>query len=188
MRTKLFLATLFSLMALGVAGCGTNTDHPVYPIISTIISPATPAIISITPSQYWDQNLNYYTQFKLSYYITNREPEFLGYDLYITTAVDSPDARSVTGAYLPNGTDPSFPHPNATASTDSSALITQTVQYFKPPPAPLPFNQCEVYFFKMTAFLQNNIQSPPSPTVQACANVNPTDPITGCTKGTPCNP
>ncbi len=181
-RRNLALALLPGLLLF--ARCGTNTDTPVYPIISTLSPPGTPAIYTLTPVVVTDSYSNYDIQFDLSYYITSDEPEFVGYNLYITTTSQSPDSVSVQGPYLPLGYSPSFPHPDAPYDTSSSSLITQRVTHFKPPPSEVPFYQCEIYYFRMTSLMNTGIESQPGPVVSACAAVD----ITLCPKGTPCNP
>lgn len=157
---KLCLASAF------LAGCGTNTDSPVYPI-SSLLAIGAPTLVNVEPVPS-DVGA---PAFKVSYYVTNQEDEFIGYNLYVSKTVLSSEAI-ITGAagspYLPDGIDPTFRHTKDEASTLSTDLKTQTVAYFKPPPSPEHFQYCRVYYFAMRAVLLNGQYSQPGPQLSAC--------------------
>ena len=165
------LALLPFLMA-----CGTNTDRPVYSIFS-ILSVAAPAIVDVEPVDISeglfgtpDYRLRY--GFKVKYYVSNQEPEFVGYNLYITTTSLSTEAILTgigTEPYLPLGYEPTFQHSPSEANTSSSSLITKQVESLKAPPGEIPFQVCEKYFFRLQAVLLTGIESAPGPQVSSCA-------------------
>lgn len=155
---------------LGLTGCGVNTDTPVYPIYS-ILSVGTPAIINAASiTQVEPIPTPTPPEFKISFYVTNQEDEFIGYNLYITENYVSGDAFAtlIGQPYLPNGVEPSFPYTKSDASTKAADLKTQTIVAFKPPPSPTPFYYCRYYYFALRALLRNGATSPSSPQVSSC--------------------
>lgn len=172
------------LAALLFGGCGMNTDQPVYPLV-TLTSVGAPAIVSVAPVTTFDAGLNLIMQFDLSYYITNAENGFLGYNLYIRTSSSAAEATvfAIGGQpYLPNGTRPSFPH--VAATTDTSSLVKQRITHYVPPPGERSFDACDKYYFRMTAVIRTGSESLASPEVDACAITD----TNLCPKGTVCNP
>ncbi|MBW7859379.1 MAG: hypothetical protein H3C43_14060, partial [Leptonema sp. (in: Bacteria)] len=98
------------LLALALIQCGTNTESPVYPI-NSIVAVGSPAIVNVEPMIPTDPNAA--PSFKISYYVTNQEKEFIGYNLYISQSAQSSEAiqiGSVGSPYLPNGIEPTFRH------------------------------------------------------------------------------
>ena len=165
--------------------CGVNTDKPVYPLFTLFNPVQSPALVSIRPYAVWTTNLEYKIEFDLSYYITNQEPQFQGYNLLIsTTSTSAQNTGFGTVTYLPNGVEPSFLHIGATPSTASSSLITQRVTNFKAPPSPLPFQLCEKYYFRLQAVTSNGLRSNTGNQIESCAIMD----NTLCRKGTVCNP
>lgn len=170
-KKSTFLYALFIL----TAGCGTNTDNPVYPIFS-LITPASPAIINLQAVEVTSYELEApKIEFDLSYYVSNTEPQFQGYNLYLTTASLPPEvilAGNTGSLYLPLGYEPTFPHTEEEASTASADLKTVRIQNFKPAPGLIQFQRCERYFFTLRAVLIGNLTSPPGPQASACAAVD----------------
>lgn len=162
MGRKPFRATLVVLAATILSSCGTNTTSPVYPIY-TLLSVGSPAIVDLTPVTTVDP-----PQFKLSFYVTNQEEEFIGYNLYITQSYSSTDNTATTKPYLPDGLEPSFSYTKADASTLAANLKTQTITAFSPPPSPVFFQYCTYYYFRMRAVLRNGTTSTASPQASGC--------------------
>jgi len=162
------------LVLTGFSACGTNTEVPVYPLLSVISPPGTPAIISVEPvevASLTDETYN--IEFDLSYYITNSESNFLGYNLYITNQSEPSDVASSGSPYLPNGVQPSFEHRDTEETTTSTDLIVQRISYQVPPPAPLTFNHCDQYTFRLAAVDIQGVESNQGVPVTACATVQP---------------
>ena len=158
---------VFSLsLVFGIFSCGTNTDSPVYPI-SSILSIGSPTLVNIEPVS----TVGEAPYFKVSYFVTNTEDEFIGYNLYISQTYLSTESI-ITGAagaaYLPLGIDPTFRHTKSDASTLSSKLKTEPVMNFKAPPSPEPFQFCRTYYFALRAVLLNGQYSQPGPQLSAC--------------------
>ncbi|MBI3394770.1 MAG: hypothetical protein HY042_02935 [Spirochaetia bacterium] len=179
------------LISLAMASCGVNTDQPVFPLYTTFTVVGPPAIISVTPVEVGiatsEPTKPYGVEFNVNFYVTNQEDGFLGYNLYISTSSTSAQSTLggfTSGPYLPNGVAPSFPEAGKPASTASTALVTQRIQYQKPPPGEIQIQLCEKYFFRMTALVRNNIESAASTELPACAAAN----TALCPKGGPCNP
>jgi hypothetical protein len=173
MRAFFKLIVAFSLLA----GCGVNTDSPVYPI-SSLLAIGAPTLVNLEPVASTDPDVAPY--FKVSYFVTNQEDEFIGYNLYVSKVLLSSEAI-ITGTagspYLPDGLDPTFRHTKDEASTLSTDLKTETISYFKPPPSPESFQYCRVYYFALRAVLLNGQYSQPGPQLSACitdANFCPT--------------
>ena len=133
------LSLSLSLLAfLALPSCGTNTDRPVYSIFS-ILSVAAPAIVDVAPVDISEgllgtpgYKLRY--GFDVKYYVTNQEPEFVGYNLYITTTSLSTEAiLSGIGAdpYLPAGYEPTFYHSPSEANTSSLAISEADPFFFR---------------------------------------------------------
>ena len=170
------ISLLTVLLLSSLPGCGTNTDRPVYSIFS-ILSVAAPAIVDVAPVDISEGllgtpgfKLRY--GFDVKYYVTNQEPEFIGYNLYITTTSLSTEAILSgigTDPYLPAGYEPSFYHSPSEADTSSSALITRRISAVKAPPGEVPFQVCEKYFFRLQAVLLTGIESAPGPEISGCA-------------------
>ena len=135
MRRSGSLILLSALILTGLIRCGTNTDRPVYSIFS-LLSVAAPAIVDVAPVDISEglfgtpgYRLRY--GFDVKYYVTNQEPEFVGYNLYITTTSLSTEAILTgigTDPYLPLGYEPTFYHSPSEANTSSSSLITKPIQ------------------------------------------------------------
>ena len=167
--------------------CGTNTDQPVYPLYSIISPVAPPAITSVRPvaAPTVDNPLRY--EFDVSYFVTNREDNFIGYNLYISSSVVPATGVyiGISGKpYLETGIAPSFAHTENEFSTKSGDLKTRRVKYSSPAPSPISFQYCENYYFLMTALVDNGIESNASPQVLVCAATD----AALCPKGTTCNP
>jgi len=175
---------------LGFSRCGINTDTPVAPFVF-LVPVAVPQIFSVRPST---SNTNEEglqigfdptakPEFFLSYFVTNREPQFIGYNLYITASVPSV-AETLIGEYLEDGIPPSFPHLPIEASTEKKDLVTRKVRNFIPPPGLVPFQRCQIYTFSFRAFLNSGIVSNQSTPVSACSSIRPSL----CPLGSGCNP
>ena len=182
----LWVSGMASLCNLLPAGCGVNTDEPVYPL--TIFNTAAPpAIVAVEPVEVLTLGETalpeYKIQFDVSYYLTNQEAGFLGYNLYMTSTDSSPD-NPTAGPYLPLGYEPTFSHIGESPDTSLDHRITQRVTHFKPPPGESPFEFCEIYYFTMRAYTRHGIESPPAPSVTACAAKNRLQ----CPTQTACNP
>jgi len=184
MRLILFLCPAIFLQ------CGTNTKQPVYPLF-VFSSVGAPAIVSVAPIQVNLDPSNPQMQFNLSYYITNGEDGFLGYNLRITDASTSAQGSlgttgtsNSTGPYLPNGTAPSFSHVGAVPSTAPSSLITQRIVDEVPPPGEKQFQFCQLYYFTLSALTRSGLESNQSAQVSSCAAVD----ASVCPAHSPCNP
>ncbi len=173
---------LFLIMV--ILNCGTNTDVPVFPIYS-LITVGSPAIIDIKPISYLTSDNKIRIEFDIYYFVTNTQDEFIGYNLYITPSITSPDliqAGIIGTPYLPNGHEPSFYHSKEEVSTNSIDIKIQRIPNLKPAPSEISFQLCERYYFYLKAVLRNGITSSPGPVVSSCAvssNVS-------CPSDTPC--
>ncbi|WP_108974601.1 LIC11073 family putative lipoprotein [Leptospira ryugenii] len=193
---------LVALSFLSFFRCGTNTDTPVAPFVF-LVPAGVPQILAVIRvnnniTDTFQTNLTDFTvnprpEFLLKYYVTNREPQFVGYNLYITTATPS-IIQTISGEWLEDGVQPSFPHLPFQSSTASQNVITKRIRYQIPPPGTYPFQRCQVYNFTLRSFLNNGIISNPSATVSACAggyeaeSVNTgTPPLSLCPVGSGCN-
>lgn len=180
--------------------CGINTDDPVFPIFadSTYNVVGAPAIESLTAVESFTPSddpdfipqdaTDYRIQFDITYFITNQSEGFLGYNLYITSSSTAAEA-SVSGlgtqAYLPDGVEPSFPHPGETADAHTDSRITKRVTNFQEAPGgETAFDICNLYFFRITALTRSGVESNPSPELSSCAAVDTTQ----CPEETICNP
>ena len=172
---------------LWTCACGTNTEQPVFPLY-TFTTIGAPTIHSVLPVETYDFDLKAHIEFNVSYFLTNSEDGFQGYNLYISTSQSSAEAAvtglSVGGLYLPDGRPPTFPHVGADPSTVNAAAITQRINYFKAPPGPEFFEFCEKYYFRLSAVIRSGSESNTSPEVEACAAADPTT----CPSGSGCNP
>ena len=183
MRTMAF--TLLALSLLWIR-CGTNTEEPVFPVFSALAAVSAPAIVSVSAVQN-DSVSPSRQEFNVSYFITNQEEGFVGYNLYISSSTTAAQGAFVTLSgepYLEDGIPPSFKHVGASTSTASADLQTQRIIHFEAPPAPKSFQLCELYYFRMTAVLRTGLQSNPSAEQSACAATS----AGLCPTGTPCNP
>lgn len=160
--SRTYAALLLALSSLVLSACGTNTASPVYPIF-TLVSVGTPAIVDLVPVTTVDP-----PQFKVSFYVTNREPEFIGYNLYMTQTYTAPDSGLAGKPYLPDGIEPSFAYSAADASTLAANLKTQTITGPKAAPSPVFFLYCRRYYFTLRAVLRNGTTSTASPQVSGC--------------------
>ncbi|MCB1174134.1 MAG: hypothetical protein KDK39_11230 [Leptospiraceae bacterium] len=182
--------TLFSLVCVGLAfpaSCGTNTNEPVYPLYSIISPVSVPAIVAIAPVSAPEIANPLRYEFDVKYYVTNREENFIGYNLYISSSTVASNGGyvGISGEpWLVTGVAPSFSHKNNEVSTLSSALITRRIDNYKPAPSPIAFQYCEIYYFRLTAVVYNGLESNASPQVAACAATS----SASCPVGTPCNP
>ncbi|TGN20132.1 LIC11073 family putative lipoprotein [Leptospira idonii] len=193
-RTLFYPIYLISLSLLSFFRCGTNTDTPVAPFIF-IIPPAVPQILSVVSvnsniTDSFESNAFGWVadpapEFILRYYVTNREPQFVGYNLYITTATPA-IIQTITGEYLEDGVQPSFPHLPFENSTDSSKVVTKRIRFHVPPPGAYHFQKCQIYNFTMRSFLTGGLISNPSASVSACAK-NGDLAFQYCTEGSGCN-
>lgn len=180
----------FLWFSLGFSFCGINTDTPVAPFIF-LVPVGVPQIFSVRPTtSNIDENgtlLSFQPDAKpeyfLSYFVTNKEPQFVGYNLYITAAIPSV-AETLTGEYLEDGIPPSFPHLPIEASTENQKLITRKIRNFIPPPGLVPFQRCQVYTFSLRAFINSGVVSNQSTPVSVCSSVRPNL----CPVGSGCNP
>lgn len=164
---KKFIYLLFIIYI----SCGTNLNTPVFPIYS-ILPIGSPAIVNVIPVEITTIDNHIRIEFDIQYYVTNKENEFIGYNLYISTSSISPDlvqAGIGINPYLPEGREPTFFHTKEEASTLSSNIITKRIPNLKPAPSEIPFQICEKYYFRLKAVLRNGITSAPSPEVSSCA-------------------
>ena len=184
--TNLFLITfLFSFLY-----CGLNTDGAVtvdpayYPYANT------PVIFGLQRQVASDGGY----QFQLNYFVTNTEVNFTGYNVYIANYPQT--AESIIGSqnndnlYMPRGVSPSFIHANTgepNGSMFTTDMIAQVVNYHHPPPAATPFYPCQRYYFRMTAYLSNQLESLPSAQVSSCATLSG-EVDASCPAGTSCAP
>lgn len=183
-RSALLLAFCLALFS---GACGTNTEEPVFPVFLIFSPVAPPALVSVTAveTQNTGEALQY--KFNVSYYVTNSEDGFLGYNLYISSSATAAEAAilGIGGEpYLETGIKPSFSHAGQNPGTAAADLQTQRVRNFRAAPAPIAFQACELYFFTLTAQTRNSLESNPSPQISACAAITPGL----CPSGTPCNP
>lgn len=187
---KIIRIVILSTGIMGFYGnCGTNTDTPVAPFVF-LIPVAVPQVFTILPSTSnvsedlvttgFDPSAK--PEYILKYFVTNREPQFVGYNLYITASTPSV-AETLSGEYLVDGIPPSFPHLPITASTESSRLITKKIKNHVPPPGLVPFQKCQVYTFSLRAFLNSGVISNQSTPVSMCSSINPST----CPIGSGCN-
>lgn len=159
------------LIFLLLISCGTNTNVPVYPIYN-LFSVGSTTIVDIKPIEIQTNDNKIRIEFDIYYYVTNREDEFIGYNLYINTSSISPDlAQAGIGInpYLPNGFEPTFLHSKEEASTLSKDLKQKRIPNLKPAPSEIPFQICERYYFRLKAVLRNGVQSLPSTEISSCA-------------------
>ncbi|EJO68743.1 LIC11073 family putative lipoprotein [Leptospira kirschneri] len=198
MHFQIFRSTFLPILTFIwiLFGCGMNTDVAQSPFI--FISPVgVPQFLSILAvnegitdtatkdTDFQSEPNNYKPEFLVRYYVTNAEPQFVGYNLYITTAAPSVAETLTSGnVYLENGVQPSFPHLASEASTSSSKLQTHRVLNQIPPPGVFPFIKCEIYTFTMRALLNSGIFSNPSTPVKMCSSSRPFL----CPVGSSCNP
>lgn len=175
-KPKTYLPALFWLRLFGLSllliislnNCGTNTQSPVYPI-NSIIAVGSPAIVNVEPIVPTDAHAA--PSFKISYYVTNQENEFIGYNLYISQSAQSSEAIQIGAAglpYFPNGIEPTFRHLTSEVSTAAQNLKTQTVANFKAAPSPQPFQYCRTYYFALRAVVRNGQVSAPGPQISSC--------------------
>ena len=163
------VAFFFPLTSCGVNVDSTVSYNPVYyPYANT------PAIFGISPRP--NAQTGAYG-FQLRYFVTNEELNFLGYNVYISLhprtaeniiiagGSDGPD-----GPYSPNGVLPSFMH--ARDRTQVGQMISQNIDFFIPAPARTPFYLCQRYYFRLTAYLSNQLESLPSAQIRGCATAS----------------
>lgn len=157
--------------------------------------PGVPQIVGVLPTAeiYLDPSLviegqadktNYKPEFIIKYYVTNVEPNFVGYNLTITSAIPSLTDTLGGSYYTENGILPSFPHLAIENSTEESQIKKRRIRNRVPPPGMLPFQHCEVYTFTLRAYFSNGVVSNPSTPVSACASLYPNK----CPIGSSCNP
>lgn len=188
-RIAIFSLGALVLGAMGLFRCGMNTDTPVAPFVF-LVPVAVPQIFSLRPSTsnvsddltISGANPSAKPEYIMEYFITNREPQFVGYNLYITAATPSV-AETLVGEYLEDGIPPSFPHLPIEASTENNRQISRKIPNFKPPPGQVPFQRCQVYTFSLRAFLNSGIISNQSTPVSICSSVRPQN----CPVGSGCN-
>jgi hypothetical protein len=172
-----------------LTGCGTNTETPIYPLLAVLTPVGTPVIIAVRPVESILTG-DYRIQFEIDYYVTNTENEFAGYNLYISSLTESPDARTSGTPYLPAGIMPSFYHTSSEADTSSESLVTQSVLYANAPPDQINFQLCEKYYFSLAAYSTTGNTSFKSLQKSACAVIDrslcPVDSICYCAPGKTC--
>ena len=167
-------ALLAALFFPALVACGTNTDQPVYPLLAVVTPPGTPSITSVTPIQVTSDSLDSYEiQFDISYYVTNTEQDFQGYNLYVSASSQPSDLPIGGSPYLPEGVSPSFAHDPSEANTSSEGLITRRVEYAKAPPSPVSFQLCQMYYFRLSAVSREGTESALGPQMSGCATVTP---------------
>lgn len=186
---------LIWLSFLSFFQCGTNTDTPVAPFIF-LVPPSVPQILSVVSlnsnitDNFETDVLNFTAEprpeFLLRYYITNREPQFVGYNLYITTATPGV-IQTIQGEWLEDGVQPSFPHLPFEASTESAKLISKRIRFAVPPPGAEFFQRCQLYNFTLRSSLTGGLISNPSTPVASCANPGLLSIKDFCAVGVGCN-
>lgn len=171
---------VFSLLFFFVWACGTNTEVSQSPFV--FLTPvSTPQIFSITAK--YDSFDDHRPEYELKYFVTNQEPQFTGYNLYITFAIPSAGETSTgSNLYLENGVQPSFPQLAVEASTTNS--VTRSIVNFQPYAPVQMFQKCEVYTFTLRALLNTGITSNMSAPVTRCSSIYPDR----CNPGMSCNP
>ncbi|MDX1960428.1 MAG: hypothetical protein SFU98_17800 [Leptospiraceae bacterium] len=186
--------TIYSFILTFFFSCGVNTSTPSIPFIF-FIPPGTPQIVGVIPtssipidpsifSSLPAEQFPFKPEFIIKYYVTNREQNFIGYNLSITSAIPSlADTQTGAAIYTENGIQPSFPHLATENSTDPTRIKKRKIANRVPAPGVYPFQHCEVYNFTMRAYFNNGVLSGPSVTVPACASLYPSQ----CTVGTSCN-
>ncbi len=195
MRRKTFFRFSTVLVSfLSFFNCGINTDTPVAPFIF-LIPVSVPQIFAVAPinaniSNIFEPSLetqvvNPRPEFLIRYFVTNREPQFVGYNLYITSATPSV-IQTITGEWLEDGVQPSFPALPFTSSTETRSLVTKRIRYQVPPPGLSPFQKCQVYNFTLRASLNNGVISNPSAPIAICSKG--LQDLSSCTVGSACNP
>ncbi|TGL16690.1 LIC11073 family putative lipoprotein [Leptospira meyeri] len=176
--------------------CGINTDTPVAPFVF-LVPPNVPQILSVVAvnsnitndyqTDFFNYNADPRPEFILRYFVTNREPQFLGYNLYVTTAFPG-IIQTIQGEWLEDGVQPSFPHLPYEASTSSSKVVTKRIRFAVPPPGAEFFQKCQIYNFTMRSMLTGGLISNPSTAVSTCAIPNRVNDIqTLCATGVGCN-
>ncbi|MCZ8155402.1 MAG: hypothetical protein O9264_04730 [Leptospira sp.] len=201
-RTLFHPIYLIGFSFLSFFRCGTNTDTPVAPFLF-LVPVGVPQILSVVAvnsniTDTFGTNLTDFTanprpEFLVRYYVTNRESQFLGYNLYITTATPS-IIQTISGEWLEDGVQPSFPHLPFQNSTASANIVTKRIRYQIPPPGTYPFQKCQVYNFTLRSFLANGLISNPSAPVSVCAGGYEAEglalgvpPLSICPVGSGCN-
>lgn len=181
-KTTLLLFS-FALFLYIVVACGVNTNVPAQAIPLSYPAATKPNIESVVFVGEGDG-----FAFDISYYISNSEADFLGYNLYIKT-IPSSVGFFLSGAgqesrYLPRGIAPSFIHVDDLVSSLPADLKVQRITYRGTPPAAEPFYNCMLYYFRIAAYLRGGFFSEVSPEIATCANAN----IASCPSNSPCNP
>ncbi len=178
----LFAALFFPLIVFSSLHCGVNSSETTLPASPFFPHATAPAIVSVEPIRSGTE-----WEFELSYYVTNEEPGFLGYNLYISPlSISSSSLIANRGPkpYLERGIPPSFSHFNDRVSTASSDQIRQRLMGRRPPPAAEPFYECQRYYFRLTAYLRGDLESEPSSEIAVCATFDPAS----CPASTSCSP
>ncbi|EOQ96351.1 hypothetical protein LEP1GSC195_1986 [Leptospira wolbachii serovar Codice str. CDC] len=175
--------------------CGINTDTPVAPFIF-LVPPSVPQILSVVAvnsnltndfKSELVQSLDPRPEYVLRYFVTNREPQFQGYNLYVTTAFPGV-IQTIQGEWLEDGVQPSFPHLPYQASTESSKIVTKRIRFAVPPPGAEFFQKCQIYNFTLRSMLTGGLISNPSTPTSTCAIPNKVNDIqTNCPVGKGCN-
>lgn len=195
MIKKLRQFGIYLLFIIFLGNCGNNTDTPFFPLF--FLNPiGSPQVIGVIPGDTFplpvsnDSVISYEAipsspTFTVKYYVTNSEPQFVGYNLYITeTDPTLVETRTGSAVYLENGIQPSFKHFVTEASTERAAMVRKHIKYRIPPPGLVPFQKCEIYNFSLRAVLSNGTLSYQSAAVRACASKFPSK----CIEGKSCNP
>ncbi len=170
------------LVLCGINFCGLNTNVLAIPVPIVYPPASAPSILNL--SVFSDAEGR--ESFRLQYFVTNQESDFLGYNLYISrvpTSLESLLAGSPNrgnNRYLSRGISPDFLHAND--PIDTSSPITQLIYYRKAPPVPEPFYSCRLYFFKIRAYLRGGFESFPSSEVSQCFSSDPST----CPDDSPC--
>ncbi len=174
------LASATVFVSFFLFNCGTNTEVAQSPYV--FISPVgVPQVFSITAN--YDNFIDHKPEYTLKYYVTNLEPQFVGYNLYITFAIPSAgETTTSANLYLENGVQPSFPQLAFEAST--SNLVSHTILNYQAYSPVQMFQKCEVYTFTLRALLNTGITSNMSAPVTRCSSIYPDH----CGTNSSCNP
>ncbi|WCL48568.1 LIC11073 family putative lipoprotein [Leptospira sp. GIMC2001] len=179
-----------AILSVVFISCGTNTDTPVAPFVF-LVPVAVPQIFTVLPSTsnvnadgtiVGSPSLSAKPDYFLHYFVTNREPQFVGYNLYISTTTPSL-AETLAGEYLEDGIPPSFAHLPIENSTEANKVVIRKIKNFAPPPGLVPFQQCLVYTFTLRSLLNSGLVSNQSTPVSKCSSIRPNF----CEVGSGCN-
>ena len=100
-------------------------------------------------------------KFQISYFVTNQEEIFLGYNLYVSkiSITDSDFGENpLVNHLLPEGEQPTFPY--SKLDFDSETAQNETIEFFDG--VRLQFECDQEYFFRLRAFGEGGRHSQPS--------------------------